>query len=576
MEKNFIDVKSVSNLMEYGFFIPDYQRGYRWTKQEVEDLLNDIADFSPKTINNSPDKSWYCLQPLVIKESKKSVVQGKNLDLTRQWYEVIDGQQRLTTIFLIGHYINEMWRGKDKDKEIQLSYDTREKSSIFLKSLKLSSSGSVKIEDGNIDFYHISVAYQTIDNWVKNKKNKNFIKDNFIDKFLNSTKVIWYETKEKDTIKIFTRLNMGKIPLTNAELIKALFLNSANFGKDDPEIIKLKQFEIATEWDRIEYVLHNPEIWYFINETENPLPTRIEFIFDLMADKLAGTDSYFTFRQFNLKFQEYTNKEITENWIQIKQYFQTLEEWFLNRELYHKVGFLISCGEKITTLMALSYGIRKSLFRKKLKMEISKKVALDIDELEYGIPTVRRVLLLHNIQSMLNNELETSRFTFDRYKNEKWDVEHIHAVQEKPPKTDKHQHDWLTESLPYIEDEGLKQKIKNFKKKKDFEPLFDEVLQHLSENNHHEEINDISNLTLLDAETNRGYGNAVFPAKRKVIIDKDRKGAFIPLCTKNVFMKFYNENVLQMSLWGEDDRNNYLKDIKSVLKPYLIWNKKTK
>ena len=46
---------------------------------------------------------------------------------------------------------------------------------------------------------------------------------------------------------------------------------------------------------------------------------------------------------------------------------------------------------------------------------------------------------------MLNNENETNRFPFDRFKKEKWDVEHITAIAEEPPQTDKHKRDWLDE-----------------------------------------------------------------------------------------------------------------------------------
>ena len=45
MKKNNPFLKSVNELLNNNFFIPSYQRGYRWTEQEVEDLLKDIDDF---------------------------------------------------------------------------------------------------------------------------------------------------------------------------------------------------------------------------------------------------------------------------------------------------------------------------------------------------------------------------------------------------------------------------------------------------------------------------------------------------------------------------------------------------
>lgn len=78
---NSISIKPINELLQHCFFIPAYQRGYRWTEEQVKDLLNDINEFSPKEIPNSIEKTWYCLQPIVVKQK------GEN-----QW-EVIDGQQ---------------------------------------------------------------------------------------------------------------------------------------------------------------------------------------------------------------------------------------------------------------------------------------------------------------------------------------------------------------------------------------------------------------------------------------------------------------------------------------------------
>ena len=79
------------------FFIPDYQRGYRWSAKQVTELLEDIDAFEP---NNSA--SIYCIQPLVVKnQNASSVDDGKNAV-----WEVIDGQQRLTTIHIQLNAIN--------------------------------------------------------------------------------------------------------------------------------------------------------------------------------------------------------------------------------------------------------------------------------------------------------------------------------------------------------------------------------------------------------------------------------------------------------------------------------------
>jgi hypothetical protein len=157
---NVIKPVTVFELLNRNYFIRFYQRGYRWNEQQVTALLNDIESFAPE------GDSWYCLQPLVVREIPNAKKTEYTLDAEKTWYEVIDGQQRLTTIFLIIHYFNEMWEGRSKVSEPVIVYETRKDSELFLKAIKVKDDGKVDIETKNIDYYHISSAYSTIHNWV--------------------------------------------------------------------------------------------------------------------------------------------------------------------------------------------------------------------------------------------------------------------------------------------------------------------------------------------------------------------------------------------------------------------------
>ena len=639
---SYLTEKAIGELLDYNFFIPSYQRGYRWTERQVEDLLEDINAFIPTQIEKSDEKTWYCLQPVVVKECDEET-KSKN-DLQGIWYELIDGQQRLTSIFLIIHYANEMWLGKQKAPEFKLKYETRDEengeqkkgSYEFLKKQQINGlKDEAEINNENIDYYHISKAYNKIHDWFKNYKseyNKDFDNNDFQSKLKSYSKVIWYEIDSgKDAIEIFTRINMGKIPLTNAELIKALFLNSSNFPNSESEEIRLRQLEIASEWDRIEYSLQNEELWYFINNSENELPARIEHIFNIIKNIEGiqnGNDQYSTFRFFSEKFKSNTKVEIENNWKEIKRIFQTIEEWFLDRELYHKVGFLITSGEKITDLLKEVKNIQKKKFIKSLNYKIADKVQFDnLDELEYGKDSskIRRILLFHNIQTMLQNKNETSRFPFDRYKNEKWDIEHIHAISTEVKVKEENQKEWLSinfakaekpndeelnkkiaaiinlgESIPeedfqsiteYVLGEEVKVKEENQKewlsinfakaekpndeelnKKIDSiinlgESIPDEDFQPIIEYVWGEEDNSIQNLCLLDRGTNRSYKNDSFKNKRSKIIANEKKGTFIPICTKNVFMKYYSKEFKDIEMWNEhSDRIPYSKNINETLR----------
>ncbi len=553
MENNSISIRTINDLLKCNFFIPSYQRGYRWTEQQVTDLLNDINEFSPKEIPNTNEKTWYCLQPIVVKQNDEN-----------EW-NVIDGQQRLTTTFLILHYLNQGYTANRQKKLFGLKYETRENSADYLQN----ELNGETINDTNIDYYFISSAYKTICDWFKNK-GEQFDVNTFESKFNFYTKVIWYETSTNDdSIDIFTRINSGKIPLTNAELIKALFLNSSNFAKADSEKLRLKQLEIASEWDRIEYALQDESFWYFINKNENNLATRIEFIFNLMSDK-PSDDKYSTFYFFNEKFKTKSEKEINDNWQEIKKYFQTLEEWYNDRELYHKIGYLIAVGTNIKNILKEKIEKSKTEFSNWINQEIvSKFKNVNLEELEYNGRYVREILLLHNIQTMLNNENETNHFPFDRYKKESWDVEHIHAIATEVNvkienqvewlknnfiKTDNHQNEELNNRIEFI-------KSDNTIDENEFEDIIDYVLG--------EEDNSLRNLCLLDSGTNRSYKNDSFKEKRKKIIEREIEGTFIPICTKNVFMKYYSANVKDIEVWNENDRTSYFEKIQKVIKQYL-------
>ncbi|MDR0612060.1 MAG: DUF262 domain-containing protein [Dysgonamonadaceae bacterium] len=564
---NSIELKSISELLKMRFFIPTYQRGYRWTEQQVKDLLDDINSFSPKEVPNTDKKTWYCLQPVVVKarNNQKEVIE----------WEVIDGQQRLTTIFLILHYLNQGYVENRRKKLFDLEYETRNTPKSNSKEFLQNVNQKNEKEAGeNIDYYHIFNAYKAINDWFDEKGQQ--YQSVFEPKFIYNTQVIWYETNEDDAAKIFTRINMGKIPLTNAELIKALFLNSSNFKTNNAvneEKIRLKQLEIASEWDFIEYSLHNDEFWWFINKDENEKDTRIEFLFELLVGESENKkDDTYTFRKYSEKFKDKSKKEkeIENNWKQVKRYFQTLQDWFDNRELYHKIGFLVAYGEDIKQLIEDSQQKNKIEFIRFIDEKIKERFnSIQLADIEYKDGSrVRQILLLHNIQTMLNNEKENSRFPFNRYKKEKWDIEHIHAKASEAKVKDDEQKKWLAENFEKDEsvhnNDDLNKRISDVSngiKDDNFQEIIDYVLG--------EEDNSIRNLCLLDKGTNRSYKNDSFKNKRKKIIEQEKQGTFIPICTRNIFMKYYSTELIQLGQWSEADKNAYIDNIKEVLKQYL-------
>lgn len=549
-----IQLKRVNELIGAKFFIPAYQRGYRWTQENVENLLNDIKDFVPKQITDTNEKTWYCLQPIIVKPKSEN-----------EW-EVIDGQQRLTTIYLILHYLNQRYTEKNRKKLFELVYATRNNSEDFLKNQL----NEEIINEDNIDYFFISSAYKVICEWFTNQKTLDV--NDYESKFNFHAKVIWYEVSpNQDSIDIFTRINIGKIPLTNAELIKALFLNSSNFKNADAEKLRLKQLEIASEWDRIEYELQDDSFWYFLTD-KNDLETRIELIFNLIANKITN-DKYSTFNFYYDKFKNYNSeKDIQDHWLEVKNCFQTLKEWYEEKELYHKIGYLLAIGTEIDVIYKGNKDKTKREFKDFINQKIKNSLqGINLKEVEYGNGNIRKILLLHNVQTMLNNQNETVHFPFVNYKKEKWDIEHIHAIATKVKIKKEDLPKWLKNNFVKTgthQDNEMNDKIQkiindNITTIEDIE--IEKIVNYVLG----EEDNSLSNLCLLDKGTNREYKNASFKEKRSIIIEKDKNSYFIPICTKNVFMKYYSEDAKDLELWNVEDKNAYFENIKGEINKYL-------
>ena len=503
-----IELIPIKNLIGKKFCIPNYQRGYRWERQQVRDLLDDIAEYMNPSCEVQDE--FYCLQPLVVRERVDNArdflaalpkVPGNALPVTRdaiakhvEW-EVIDGQQRLTTIHLIlSFFDNGSVNTTGLHATYSLRYDTRSESQEFLKNI--ASPQAKKSKDENVDFWHMFEAYAEISEWfdkIDEKSRGKWTVNQFKEVLLNKVQFIWYESYE-DPIKVFTRLNIGKIGLTNSELIKALMLNRSNFEGQDADKIRLRQLEIAVKWDEIESRLQDDEFWMFLHDKGFDKPTRIDFLFNLLCelnildeyidkallknkdnkDKLLGKDGYRTFRYFNAYFKSETAKcecdkvkksLIEVCWEKVDEIFATFREWFDDLRLYHYVGFLVDQKSKIGDIykvwkeqkLVVSKGqegektidirTKEAFLKDYLIPEIKTKVSgcsnlekqYETGKSEDAKQECRPLLLLHNIQTVINqNDRQSAdghsgvfyKFPFHLYKTEGWDIEHIDSNSE--------------------------------------------------------------------------------------------------------------------------------------------------
>ena len=622
-----IMTKKIFDLDDIDFYIADYQRGYRWTESQIDELIDDICDIKP-------NDSGYCLQPLVVKkivgsgiiQKKRINCQNPYMEVTKSQgsfqseniYELLDGQQRLTTLFFIIKIL------EIPKIDYRLFYE---------------------IEKDIDDVYmNDAIAH------IKNRFKKKDIKEKVIEN-INKLFFIWYEAdgskmKPGEAEKVFNSINEGKVELTNAELFKALLLNPDN------EISNVSIKKIAYEWDEIERKLNDNSIWYFLsnkNVEEINRMTRIDYVIELYAKKIQSKyqNVINEFKNFDSKkdrfsfliiqkYIEYRKKRnendeniILEIWDEIVETYETLVGWYNDFELYHLVGFLNAVEPKgIFDGSLVSENIFK-LFKKSevsksdLKTNIKKIIKDEVfvtndnrkihyDDILYEYPNnnsrivsqekLRSILLFSNIFSIVyseedkdknNNEKKEIlnikdfkyRFPFDIYnsksKNDSncgWDIEHIAPRELESNEREMKKFDFskfkelmlsMKDDLDENDtnDKGKIDKIQNnlivlelnknnFRSMDEYKKcieLWKEYAQEISEN----PDNSLCNLCLLNSDINRSYGNAFFDGKRKEIILQDKVGTFIPVVTRNVFMKYYSSEIKYLTRWTDEDKNSY-------------------
>jgi hypothetical protein len=311
--------------------------------------------------------------------------------------------------------------------------------------------------------------------------------------------------------------------------------------------------------------------------------------------------------------------ELLENfWGKIERYYNMFIDWYENREWYHLIGVLLAKGENQTEtyfeeLCDLYRNHTKSEFVCKLKERIINEIGFEdkdktdfvfnrdvveeyLKSLSYSDKKadknkIRNILLLFNVISMQNNTDSEPRFPFASYQKQKWDIEHIHSVTTERAQNKKEREEWLDSAWPYIQGVSsdpnavtMAAKAKEIRDNKyyddehasDYDEMYNAVIAFFSGETDVDDkpINEISNLTLLDQKINRGYRNHIFPVKRNKILEKSGVESFIPLCTKNVFLKFYSKTVSQMYLWDKNDRKDYFDKMRDEIFEYLSGTKK--
>lgn len=373
----------IGDLVGMRFNIPYYQRGYRWEDKQVHDLLEDLFEFG----QNKSNGQFYCLQPLVV---------TPNLEITGGGivYDVIDGQQRLTTLFLLLEYLGldsfnlryERAILKDESRE---QYDNGK---LCYNELKQLEDADIK---NNPDYFYINRAMLCIGKWFDKKREqypkiKRIIEDILINPQYEGSRVafydnkedvniklpdvrfIWYDASEREgvqscskSIEVFKRLNYGKTALTAAELIKALLFQCDVYDVSRKAEMKQVAFRMSTEWDAMEKELQDDFMWSMISPQEYDKPSRIdlvlsfvakelkeEYVKNVMASESSKDYDYYIFNSYirdkqkeGWKYQDI----VKELWAKIQDTYAIFRNWFADRELYHLTGLYFALMKNTDT-----------------------------------------------------------------------------------------------------------------------------------------------------------------------------------------------------------------------------------
>ena len=349
----------------YCFMVPSYQRGYRWESEQIVRLLDDLYEFN----RSSQNTEIYCLQPIIIKhisQDKMRERMGGNYNCTtdRIYYEVVDGQQRLTTIYLILKYIQR----KEIAQFFGLEYERDTKNNFSRRELLKNLSENPQPVPKTVDEHYFIQAYEQINDWISKKRAHDSTVDSDMEAVIKKrTNVIWYELSDPatDCYQIFRNINNGKIPLTNAELVKAMLLTEKYFAPDMTgsnhnfairnAIIRSQQARFARLWDDIQHALSNEQMWSFITGNHDfETPTKIDFLLKLIVykeNRNADNSGYSLFSFYENELNRKENMDEKRKYIEgvfeeIRVTFRTIQDWYEKPLYFNFIGMIMTYSEK--------------------------------------------------------------------------------------------------------------------------------------------------------------------------------------------------------------------------------------
>lgn len=546
--------------------IPEYQRGYKWTSDNVKQLLEDLKDFK-----KSSESDFYCLQNITVTEL---CVDGK------KFLNVIDGQQRLTTLFILLSYL----RRENDSIEIPqgiLKYSIRKETDKFLQEEIMS--GRIWTHDivpeqmPTKDQYYIAQVCKAIAEWNL---------DNEIDfnEILDDLKLIVNKVEAKEEEQIFANINGGKVDLDGADLIRAILITRAAKQKftneSDKEKIGNFRIRLGLELDSINLWWSNEKVRAFY---EQLLPNRISQNKDFKYKEYPIDLLYFAFyeaykREFKSAEQKDIDIRVFENGLDldglpnndhyefyttVMEFHKTMVDWFEEDEIFNLLGYLMSNFKSAKLTFSSIWEMwkdcqTKTEFINELKDEIKKQIAnsfaenseegfkelLDcITNIEYNWYkadfTTKLLPLADILPVMFDDKKRIRRVEISDFK--------CSGLEDK---------------------EHLRSQTRNFEGNEELSEPEKKILE--EENKHG--LNSIGNIVLLHQKVNRSYGNKKLYLKIDRIISEYVLdcNAHIRPYTFDVFRSKLNNLTNDGELfWDDEDIRRTANQLSSRINDYL-------
>mgnify|MGYP002594491939 FL=1 len=545
-----------SQLKQIYYNIPDYQRGYEWGENNVRLLLEDLKKLLDKiyisdTDKFLDDKLFYCLQHITIISKDNG-----------EYYNVVDGQQRLTTIAIILAYFGkaDLLKGK-------LKYSSREDTGEFLNNeiftRKYWEQNDKEEDVKHKDEFYIRAAANMVQTWDKEQTWNSNQRKRYIEILLNRTKLIVNVVSGNEEM-IFANINGAKAELDGADLLRAVQITHSSKEKyeithsDNSNEVNEYRVKMGMLLDEINNWCGQKDVRTFLGRflkddsfdksgfNEKLYP--INYLYRMMYEMHPDNNMPFEFRFFEYGLDIKGNGVGDDNWemyIELKRIYGFVRDWYESDEIYHYLSYLFSNFKSKVNFVAIyktwenSKG--KLSFITELKKEISKyileiyssdgenneepakeKLKNDLANLSFSWyhnkeSLVKILILLDVIYSCKSKY----RLPINYFVSKGEDIEHIGC--QTPNEEDLNNREKWLEYIKKLNDYKFdidKGRLDEWWEKllKEQE-VIDDVTSNIIDELNSYGLNSIGNLVLLHSSQNRSYRNASFNTKKSIIIE---------------------------------------------------------